>query len=123
MRRREFITLIGGVAAAWPVGAWAQQAMPVVGFLHIASAGPMSHLVAAFRDGLKEQGFVEGQNVVIEFRWADGQYDRMPPLAADLVGKRAAVIATGGNETTVRARDQGRVGDGADCVQHWKRSS
>ena len=103
MRRREFLSVVGG-AAAWPLAVRAQQpAMAVVGFLHIASAGPMSHLVAAFRDGLKEQGFVEGQNVVIEFRWADGQYDRMPPLAADLVGKRAAVIATGGNETTVRA--------------------
>ena len=101
MRRRDFITAIAGATAAWPLAA--QQAMPVVGFLHIASSGAMSHLVAAFRDGLKEQGFVEGQNVVIEFRWANGQYDQLPPLAADLVGKRAAVIATGGNENAVHA--------------------
>lgn len=94
MRRREFITLVGGVAAAWPLAARGQQqSMPVVGYLDTASPGPMGPFLTKFRQGLLESGFVEGQNIAVEYRWGENHNDRLLALAADLVERRVAVIA------------------------------
>jgi putative tryptophan/tyrosine transport system substrate-binding protein len=104
MKRREFITLVGGAAATWPLTVRAQQQpMPVVGFLNAASPGPLRQQVAAFREGLKESDYVEGRNVAVEYRWAEGQYDRLPALVADLVRQQVSVIVSGGGAPAVLA--------------------
>ena len=104
MKRREFIALIGGAAAAWPLAARAQQAaMPVIGYLHSGSAGPYAHLVAAFQQGLKETGHRRGLECRDRYRWAEGRYDRLPALAADLVGRHVALLVAQGGDPPVLA--------------------
>ena len=105
MRRRDFISLLGGAVAAWPLAAPAQQAMPTIGFLSSRSPGESAALVAAFRQGLNEAGFVEGRNLAIAFRWAEGHYERLPALATELVGLHVwAIVATGGTPPALAAK-------------------
>src|SRR6516225_5276093 len=105
MRRRDFVTLLGGAWAAWPIAAWPQQpAVPTVGWLGATAAeGAYARLAAAFRRGLAEAGYVPGQNVKIEYRWAAGQYDRLPELASELVRSRVSAIVTSGGTAAILA--------------------
>jgi putative ABC transport system substrate-binding protein len=105
IKRRDFITLLGGVAVAWPLGARAQQpVMPAIGFMSARSPSTSASLVAGFRQGLTDGGYFESQNVAIDYRWAEGHYDRLPGLAADLVQRKVALIAAVSGTPTALAR-------------------
>jgi putative ABC transport system substrate-binding protein len=113
MRRREFITLLGGTATAWPVASRAQQAttMPVIGLLYIRSPEDSAPQLAAFRRGLAENGYAEGRNVAIEYKWGFGRYDRMPALAAELVRQQVNVILAGAEPSVLAT----------NCIRGWQR--
>jgi len=104
VRRRELLLLLGGAMIAAPALRAQQRAMPVIGYLGVASPGPFAPLLTAFQQGLNETGYVEGQNLTIEYRWADGRYDRLPALAADLVGRKVDVIVSGGISSALAAK-------------------
>jgi putative ABC transport system substrate-binding protein len=103
MRRRELMVLLGGALIGSPAARAQQKAMPAIGFIGVTSPGPFAPFVAAFLRGLSEAGYIEGQNVAIEYRWAEGRYDRLPELAADLVGRKVDVIATSGGSSVAHA--------------------
>src|SRR5499427_4655561 len=106
MRRHDFIIFLAGAMAAWPLAARAQQkAVPVIGYLGSEASGPSAPFVTAFLQGLNDTGFVEGQNLVIEYRWADGRYDRLPALVTDFVGRKVAVIAALGLPSALAAKN------------------
>jgi putative ABC transport system substrate-binding protein len=116
MRRRSFLTLLGG-AAAWPLAGRAQQSsMPLVAFLNSGSSDGYTPMVAAFRQGLKEGGYVEGQNVAVEYRWAGGQYDRVPAMALELVGRWSLLIVSGQSRSACQSFDSLPT----PC-EHWMR--
>ena len=105
MKRRDFITMLGGAAAAWPLAARGQQpAMPVIGYLSPTSLGVLSERLRGLQQGLKEAGYVVGENVAIEYRWSEGQYDQLPAMAAELVRKQVSVIVAGANAATFAAK-------------------